>query len=363
MNTNDMNNQVPNNEPQTNTQPVNNKPKIEELIIEPLPAKTASPVPQPMPATPEAPTPEPMTEVPAQPEVVQQVPQAPAVEPEIDRPREEIPALKIKAEAPKVEEEDNRIIRPVGYVERKPEEEQPKKKEPRRPVVTSADMSENLVKYTSKKKDANILENQHMKEVQINYKPPGKFKMFLLFVLFICLFVVVFFMPEINEFISNARNNASSKDNTTEKQETSTEEKDVSGTLTCSLESNDKTYDYINTYDFKYTNDKLEELNYTSTVKGDKTLDRVALTDVYTKCTNLQTELADTEGIVITCDYFEGTETTTQNFKYNTLNKENLTTIYKKYGFTIPDYDYNDDITSIQKTLKTSGYLCVDEKE
>lgn len=255
------------------------------------------------------------------------------------------------------EEGDNRILKPItpeveilentihnGEIP-KLEDTLPTKEEatPVQPDV--------IIEKNGKDTEKPILENTPMEEVKIEYKPPGRFKTFLLILLFLIFFAVVFFLPDITEFVDQYKNRQTIS-------EENNNSKIVSGTLSCDLDTNNDRFDLIYTYEFYYTNNKLHSLNFTDTIKGDRTLDSEELDLLYSNCKALSQELDNVSGVSISCDLFDGTLNRSQKIDFTVLNADSISSIYKKYDIKFPENEKDQNIDTIEREMQASGYTC-----
>ena len=244
----------------------------------------------------------------------------------------------------KVDEDDGRILKP--FVEELEIEEKPAP-QPTTPN-TPAVQPDVIVDNNGAKKE--VLENKKMEEVKIDYKPPGKIKTFFMFLLFACVLGVIIFMPEINQYIEKLQETPT---------DTETDAEILNGTLSCSLETSDDKYDLIYATDFYFSRKQLTSLSYTVTTKGDKTLDFDALTTMYNNCKSLSTELTTTKaGVDVSCDTFEGTVTIGQEIDYSLFDEKTAKDLFKKYSIDLPDFEADENIDDIEKSLKSSNYIC-----
>lgn len=194
----------------------------------------------------------------------------------------------------------------------------------------------------------NAYTNQNLKEVNINYSPPSKFKIALLIIFFVFLIGFVIFLPEINSFIETYK--VRQNENTTQVITT--------GRLVCTLSRTTKNLDIAYESIFHFTDSKLNSLNYTTTTKGDADLDEATLNEEQDKCNLLKQHTELLRGVVVTCEYEEGKQTTTQNFTFGDINKEDMDAAYSEAGGVLIEYENEENIDMIEKNMKASGYTC-----
>ncbi len=187
-----------------------------------------------------------------------------------------------------------------------------------------------------------------MKEVNINYKPPSKFKTFLLVIFFVFLIGFVIFLPEINSFVEQYKANKNAALN----------EKIVNGDLVCTLSKNTSQLDISYEAVFGFTDNKLINLDYLVTTRGDITLDEDTLVTENMKCENLKNVTSTLNGVSVACEYVNDTITQKEKFTYSDIDLEKVTSAYSEAGGTYPEFEYNEDMDYIEKNMKASGYTC-----
>ena len=65
-------------------------------------------------------------------------------------------------------------------------------------------------------------------------------------------------------------------------------------------------------------------------------------------------------GIVIDCSYVEGDDKVveTQTFDYNTIDKGELKSAYTEAGVEYPEFELDDNINEIEKSMLAGGFTC-----
>lgn len=191
---------------------------------------------------------------------------------------------------------------------------------------------------------------ENLKSVEIDYKPPSKFKIFVLVVFFVALIAFVLFLPEITEFVNKYK----SKENE--------EVKIVDGKLLCSLEST--TVNLTNNHDvtISFKDNKAESLRMVTDVKGSTTEDAKELDKLNEECKILEEHTKGMEGVSVSCEYSERLFEKKQSFELASVNFEELDSVYSEAGGTVPEYRYGDDMDEVEKSFKAAGYSCVRER-
>lgn len=191
--------------------------------------------------------------------------------------------------------------------------------------------------------------NEKLKEVEINYTPPSKFKTVMTIIMFILIIAFVIFLPDITGMISQYKLN---KDKAPETVITT-------GQLECTLKSNTTNLDMEYFRIFKFTDSLLYEANYTLTTKGDATLDEKTLDEMAEKCNHLSDSTKDLSGVTISCNYSDGKLVEKQNYIFASINNKNLDAAFAEAGGTYPEFRDGQEIDSIEKTMNAAGYTCV----
>ena len=104
---------------------------------------------------------------------------------------------------------------------------------------------------------------QDTKKVQSEYKPPSKFKTFLLIIFFIGLIAFIMFLPEIKDYLEEFQNRGKTEENV----------KITTGKLKCNKKTNTKTLDKDYDLVFHFKDNKLEKTEFSITTRGDATSD------------------------------------------------------------------------------------------
>lgn len=196
--------------------------------------------------------------------------------------------------------------------------------------------------------DNNAIVNENLKKVEIkDYTPPSKAKVILLISFFIVLVLFIIFLPQISSLLNDYKSGINYQ-----KQEEIT-----TGKLICTLSTNttDLDKEYENTFDF--TEKKLKRSKFISTTRGDSTTEN-SLDELAERCNNLKKETNDIDGFNIRCDYSDGKLIETQSYNLETVDLEKLGSAFTEAGGMLPTYKYDQDIDSVEKNMKASGYTC-----
>ena len=182
-------------------------------------------------------------------------------------------------------------------------------------------------------------------------KKESNLKYYLTFIFLALLIWMIAFLPDISNFVSNYL----------QKKQQEAQPEITTGKLVCEMNTNDATLDYNYKAVFDFEDSLMKKLTYTTTVKGDPSLDAVALSGMDSSCNLLQTHVLNMNGVEVNCDLQEGTFVNEQILDYELINREELTTAYLEAGGTYPDYQYNQYIDEIEKQMNASNYTCKKE--
>lgn len=209
--------------------------------------------------------------------------------------------------------------------------------------------SENIMNTQSSiDNDPGSVVNEKLKEVEIDYKPPSKFKTIMTVVMFILLIAFVIFLPDITSMVNRYK---LEKNQVPEKIITT-------GNLECSLKSNTTNLDMEYLRVFKFIDSKLYEANYTLTTKGDATLDEKTLDGMAEKCNHLADNTEGLSGIKISCNYSDGKLVERQNYIFASINFNKLDAAFAEAGGTYPEFNDGQEIETVEKAMKAAGYSC-----
>lgn len=188
--------------------------------------------------------------------------------------------------------------------------------------------------------------------VDANYKPPGKFKVFMLLLFLIGLIVFVIFLPEIQAYIEEYQANKNEK----------VSDDIVSGTLVCTLSQDSSNLSKEFVRKFVYTDKKLESSTFTTTIKGDPSEDEKTLDDLAEKCKLIKSNVSSLSGISVSCEYDTGKLVEIEKFDYKSYNPEEVKSVYTEAGGDITEYSYGYDIDKIMTSMRQGGFNCNKEK-
>ena len=236
------------------------------------------------------------------------------------------------------------------------------------PVITNANVEPQVVEQTPQVVETPVMDvpqpqqvtqaqpqpentaivNEDLKKVEVNYTPPSKGKSIALILFFIFLIAFVIFLPEITEMVNKMKANKNSP----------AEVKITDGKMTCTNKTNTTNLDKEYRIVFRFNDNKLEKLDYSTTTKGDATLDAKTLDGLNDTCKKLKDSTKTLAGISVSCDYSEGKLIEKQSFVYTEIEEEKLDAAYAEAGGTMPQYQTRQDMDSIEKSMNAAGYSC-----
>ncbi len=193
---------------------------------------------------------------------------------------------------------------------------------------------------------------EKLKRVDVNYKPPSKFKIFLLVTFFILLIAFVLFLPNINSLVLRYKSGAFN----------SAEEKITTGKLECTLNTNTSNLDLEYKRVFSFTDSSLDSAEFTLTTKGDPTQDESTLNSENEKCEKLKDVTKSLNGINVSCEYLEGKLIERQSFNYLNLNPDEVDSAFAEAGGVNPEFSAGQDIDKIEKNMYAANYSCMRTK-
>ena len=207
------------------------------------------------------------------------------------------------------------------------------------PVIMSKKMSDKLEAERRKQREENE---------KYEAKPVSKVKYALMIIFFIFMFALVFFLPDITNYI-NIKKDLKAQENAPAI---------TTGLLTCRLDRTTDIFNISYTAQFSFTDSKLNKLSYVTSTEGDAIVDSDQLDAVLSKCKLLQNEVDSLAGVRVSCNQSEGTVVETQDFTYSLINKESINSAYIEAGGVYPEFENEQNIDVIEKNMSASGYKC-----
>ena len=189
---------------------------------------------------------------------------------------------------------------------------------------------------------------ENLKKVDVEYKPPGKFKTFLLIVFLVGLILFVMYLPQIKDYVDEFQNRGKTQNII----------KITTGSMKCTLQTNSKTLDKNYNLVFYFTDSKLERTEFTITTKGDPTADEEELNQIDTSCKLLEREAENLDGLYVKCSNKSGYLQEIQKYDLSNLDFERLDSVFIEIGANNPEYQYGQNIDFVEQNMNASGYSC-----
>ena len=218
------------------------------------------------------------------------------------------------------------------------------------PRITGTEVVSKVMQMDVKKtNNAGAFENQKLKKVEVEYKPPSKFKMGVMIFFFILILAFIIFLPEVTTFLSELKPGGQSN---------TTVDDITTGNLVCKLDTSTKNLDksYIRT--FAFTDNKLEKVTMETITKGDIDEDALTLDKLNNSCNSIKEGVLSLDGVEVDCNYRNGKLTETEVFDLNAYNFETVKAAYTEAGADMVKYEFGEDINSIKTSMLQGGFSC-----
>jgi len=217
--------------------------------------------------------------------------------------------------------------------------------------VTGEEM--NVKDLIGNKEEDKVDNEEKLKTVEVEYKPPGTFSTFLLIVFFVFLIAFVVFLPELEQSFSDYLDKKNGGPIVREI---------TTGKLVCTLKTNtanlDKNYERI----FNYENNKLKSSKLTTITRGDASLDEDTLTKLSDQCKEIKEGVEKLDGIQISCKLDADKLEEVEVFDYSKYDIDQVSQVYLDNGSSVLDLEEDADINIVMTTMRQSGYTCEKQK-
>lgn len=175
---------------------------------------------------------------------------------------------------------------------------------------------------------------------------PSTFKRIMAIILFIAFLAMIYYLPEITQFINDYKASKAPKEVIT------------TGVSTCKLSKTSSNLDIDITASFSIVNSKLYKLTYLTITKGDKVSDKEDLDSLYNECMTLKKEAGELDGVTISCSLNNGINSNKQILDYEKLDVRKVTSAYTEAGGIYPEFQKNENIDKIEGKMLSAGYEC-----
>jgi hypothetical protein len=190
--------------------------------------------------------------------------------------------------------------------------------------------------------------NEKLKKVEVEYKPPSKFKTFLVILLFVFLIAFVIFLPDITTFVEKKMSGEGGDEAV----------KITEGRMVCKLSTNTTNLDKSHELIFEFSYNKLERINYTIVTKGDPSEDADTLDELTETCKLLSKETEKIQGASVRCAPTTGKLEEYQAYDLKDLDMNEVRSVFTEAGGLYPEYPYGQDMDLIERSMNASGYDC-----
>lgn len=201
--------------------------------------------------------------------------------------------------------------------------------------------------HNHEQNNAGAMVNEKLKKVEVEYKPPSKFKIGLMLFFFVLILAFIIFLPEVTQYMSDLFDK---KDKTVIEITT--------GKLVCKLDSTTANLDknYVRT--FQFTDNKIEKVTFKTTTRGDITQDEATLNELNKQCTDIRDGLESLNGASIECDYQNGKLVETEKFDLATYDYEQTSAAYTEAGADMLKFDNGEDVDRVKTSMLQAGFSC-----
>ena len=201
--------------------------------------------------------------------------------------------------------------------------------------------------HNQEQNNVGAMVNEKLKKVEVEYKPPSKFKIGLMLFFFVLILAFIIFLPEVTQYMSDLFDK---KDKTVIEITT--------GKLVCKLDSTTANLDknYVRT--FQFTDNKIEKVTFKTTTRGDITQDEATLNELNKQCTDIRDGLESLNGASIECDYQNGKLVETEKFDLATYDYEQTSAAYTEAGADMLKFDNGEDVDKVKTSMLQAGFSC-----
>ena len=201
--------------------------------------------------------------------------------------------------------------------------------------------------HNQEQNNVGAMVNEKLKKVEVEYKPPSKFKIGLMLFFFVIILAFIIFLPEVTQYMSDLFDK---KDKTVIEITT--------GKLVCKLDSTTANLDknYVRT--FQFTDNKIEKVTFKTTTRGDITQDEATLNELNKQCTDIRDGLESLNGASIECDYQDGKLVETEKFDLATYDYEQTSAAYTEAGADMLKFDNGEDVDRVKTSMLQAGFSC-----
>ena len=191
-----------------------------------------------------------------------------------------------------------------------------------------------------------------VEEKQPEYKQTSTFSSILLFLFFVFLVAFVYFLPEVQETVDSYLHGGREPD----------VEEVTTGKLVCTLQSNTVNLNRDIERVFSFENNQLKRSSFTTTIRGDVSLDEKTLDELNEQCQKIKTGVSSYEGITVQCSYDAGQLVEKETFDYEIYPYEEVSNVYLDAGASLVELEFNENIDQVMTLMRQAGFTCDKEK-
>ena len=194
-----------------------------------------------------------------------------------------------------------------------------------------------------------------IKNAEAEYKPPSTFSTILLVLFFIGMLVFIIYLPDIVVMVDeyNKKRNGIGEE---------VEEEISTGKLVCTLDTNTTNLDRTIERIFQYKDKQLTGAKFSTTTRGDATLDEETLEQYFHQCEQVKENVDGLSGISVSCEYQSGKLIEKETFDYNNYDREKVSNAYSEAGGSLLEFENGEDIDNVMVRMRQSGFSCDKEK-
>ena len=203
---------------------------------------------------------------------------------------------------------------------------------------TTAKTSINMAAYSK-------MDEKPKKEVkEFVEKPHAGVRRFFGFLFLILLIAFAFFLPNISDMLTKYKADKENANIT-------------SGQLRCSMTKNSDNLSVNYEQNFKFSDNKITTYNYKEENKGSNE-DSKELTEIDNKCRLLDQNCSKISGIEISCEATSTSAVVNQNIDLKEVEIEALKSAYTESGGQYPEFEFGEDVDTVQSRVQQAGYKC-----
>ena len=176
-----------------------------------------------------------------------------------------------------------------------------------------------------------------------NNQKDGCFKYLLAFIFLIGMILVVFFLPQISEYLESKKKGSNNTSNAIQ-----------NGTLVCNKKSTSDIIDVNTEMKINFTNQKIID---TTIITETQSSDNNDITNKKSKCDNASKIAESIDGLEMSCTLASTVLTVFEKYNLKQIDLTGLTK-YTEASGTYPEFKYGENVYDAEKVLRKKGYEC-----